>query len=100
MGNIDGVSRSAWMSSPAGRSPRASLIRACTSCSAYSMSVRGANVTVISLAPRIERECTRDTPGTTLIASSIGRVTLNTTCRAPSEEPRATIVMRGNVSSG
>lgn len=64
------------------------------------MSVLGVNVIEISLDPRIDREWTRITPGTTLTASSIGRVTLNTTCRAPSVDPWATIVTRGNVSSG
>ena len=58
------------------------------------MSVFGANVTLISAAPRIDRDCTRVTPGTMLTASSIGRVTLNSTCRAPSDEPSATIMMR------
>ena len=64
------------------------------------MSVRGANVMAISLAPRMECDCTRVTPGTTLTASSRGRVTLNTTCRAPSVEPSATILIRENSSSG
>ena len=64
------------------------------------MSVDSVNVMFTSLAPRIERDFTRSTPGTMLTASSIGRVTAKTTCRAPSDEPCATIVMRGNVSSG
>ncbi len=64
------------------------------------MSVLGANVTLISAPPRIERERTRRTPGTTLTASSIGRVTLNSTWRAPSAEPSATTVMREKLSSG
>ena len=62
--------------------------------------VIGASVIEISVAPRIEREVTRVTPGTTPTASSIGRVIANTTCRAPSAEPCTTIVMRGNCSSG
>ena len=64
------------------------------------MSVVGANVMFVSLPPRIDRDCTRVTPGTMLTASSIGRVMLNSTCRAPSDVPSATIVMRENVSSG
>ncbi len=64
------------------------------------MSVLGANHTEISLAPRMDLERTRRTPGTTLTASSIGRVTLNTTWRAPSDEPSATMPIRGKVSSG
>jgi len=64
------------------------------------MSVRGTNVIWISAAPRIVCERTRVTPGTTLIASSSGRVTLKTTCRAPRVEPWATTVMRENCSSG
>ena len=35
------------------------------------MSVLGANVMFVSLAPRIERDCTRITPGTMLTASSM-----------------------------
>ena len=50
------------------------------------MSVVGANVMFVSLPPRIERDCTRVTPGTMLTASSIGRVMLNSTCRAPSDD--------------
>ena len=64
------------------------------------MSVRGAKVTATSLAPRIECDCTRVTPGTMLTASSSGRVTLKTTCRAPRVEPWATILIRENSSSG
>ncbi len=64
------------------------------------MSVRGAKVMATSLAPRIEWDCTRVTPGTTLTASSRGRVMLNTTCRAPSVEPSATILIREKRSSG
>jgi hypothetical protein len=64
------------------------------------MSVRGANVIWISAAPRIEWDRTRVTPGTTLTASSSGRVTLNTIWRAPRLEPCATTVIRENCSSG
>ncbi len=64
------------------------------------MSVLGANVTSISLDPRMLFESTRLTPGTTLTASSSGLVMPNTICCAPNAEPSATIVMRGNVSSG
>ena len=64
------------------------------------MSVPGANVIAISLAPRIECDRTRVTPGTMLTASSRGRVMLKTTCRAPSVEPWATIVTREKFSSG
>ena len=64
------------------------------------MSVRGPKVMATSLAPRIECDCTRVTPGTTLTASSSGRVRLKTTCRAPRVEPSATILIRGNSSSG
>ena len=64
------------------------------------MSVLGANVIAISLAPRIECDRTRVTPGTMLTASSSGRVTLKTTCRAPRVEPWATILMREKFSSG
>ena len=65
------------------------------------MSVVGANVTFdLAARPRIDRDCTRVTPGTMLTASSIGRVTLKSTCRAPSDVPCATIVMRENISSG
>ncbi len=64
------------------------------------MSVRSENVMFTSLAPRIDRLFTRSTPGTVLIASSMGRVIAKTTCRAPSEEPVATIATRGKVSSG
>ena len=100
IGNSAGDSRSISMSSPAGRSPRSSFTRAWTCCSAYAMSVRSANVTEISLAPRMDRDCTRVTPGTTLTASSMGCVTANTTWRAPSAEPCATMVMREKFSSG
>ena len=64
------------------------------------MSVPEANVIEISVAPRIVCERTRATPGTMLTASSSGRATLNTICRAPSVEPWATTVMRENLSSG
>ena len=60
----------------------------------------GANVMAISVAPRMVCERTRVTPGTTLTASSIGRVMLKTTWRAPSVEPSATTVMREKFSSG
>ena len=100
MGKSDGESRSTCNSSPAGRSTRAWLTRCCVCCSAYAMSVLGANVIEISLAPRIDRECTRVTPGTTLTASSSGCVMEKTTWRAPSADPSATTIMRGNCSSG
>ena len=87
IGKTDGVSRSISMSRFAGRSLRAWLTRACTCCSATIMSVDGENVTFVSLPPRIDRDCTRVTPGMMLIASSIGRVMLNSTWRAPSELP-------------
>jgi len=64
------------------------------------MSVPGAKVTEISVAPRMVCERTRMTPGTMLTASSNGRVTLKTICRAPSVDPCATMVMRENRSSG
>ena len=64
------------------------------------MSVCSLKVIEISLPPRIERDFTRSTPGTMLTASSIGRVMANTSCRAESVDPSATIVMRGKVSSG
>ncbi len=64
------------------------------------MSVPDAKVMEISVAPRIVWERTRVTPGTMLTASSNGRVTLNTICRAPSVEPCATIVIREKRSSG
>ena len=64
------------------------------------MSVFGPKKTLISLAPRIDLDRTRCTPGTMLTASSIGRVIANTICRALSVLPSATIVTRGNVSSG
>ncbi len=64
------------------------------------MSVLGENHIEISLAPRMDFERTRSTPGTTLTASSMGRVMLKTTWRAPSEEPSATMAMRGKISSG
>ena len=64
------------------------------------MSMFGANVTLTSVPPRIDRDWTRITPGTTLTASSSGRVMPNNTWRAPSELPSATTVMRENLSSG
>ena len=64
------------------------------------MSVCSLKVIDTSLDPRIERDFTRSTPGTMLTASSIGRVIAKTTCRAPSDDPSATMVMRGKVSSG
>ena len=64
------------------------------------MSVRGANVIEISLAPRIECDRTRVTPGTTLTASSSERVMLKTTWRAPRVEPWAMMVIRENTNSG
>ena len=89
------------MSSPAGRSPRTWFTRACTCCSATTMSVRRRERDVRSRSPpRIDRDCTRVTPGTMLTASSIGRVTLNSTCRAPSDVPCTTIVMRENCELG
>ncbi len=45
-------------------------------------------------AAECARDCTRVTPGTMLTASSIGRETLKSICRAPSDEPWTTIVMR------
>ena len=62
--------------------------------------MRGVKVIATSLAPRIDCDWTRVTPGTTLTASSSGRVTLKTTWRAPRVEPCATILIRGNRSSG
>ena len=64
------------------------------------MSVVGENLMFVSLPPRIDRDCTRVTPGMMLIASSIGRVMLNSTWRAPSALPWTTTVMREKVSSG
>ena len=64
------------------------------------MSVRSARSDVGLAAAANERECTRRTPGTMLTASSIGRVMLNTTWRAPSDDPCATIVMRGKDQLG
>ena len=64
------------------------------------MSVVGEKVIDSSLAPLMECDWTRVTPGTTLTASSRGRVTLNTTCRAPRLDPWATILMREKLSSG
>ncbi len=64
------------------------------------MSVPGVKLIAISLAPRIECDRTRVTPGTTLTASSSGRVMLNTTCRAPRVDPSATILIREKLSSG
>ncbi len=64
------------------------------------MSVVELNVMFVSLPDRIDRDCTRVTPGTMLTASSIGRVTVNRICRAPSDVPWATTVMRENTSSG
>jgi hypothetical protein len=100
MGKSDGVMRSISMSRPCGRSLATWFTRACTCCSATTISVRGASVTVVSLPPRIDRDCTRVTPGTMLTASSIGRVMLNSTGRAPSAVPWTTIVMREKASSG
>src|SRR6185295_14943173 len=100
MGNRDGVSRSITMSRSGGRSARASFTRSWTSCSAYRMSVPDVNVMFISDAPRMDRDVTLMTPGTMLMASSMGRVMLNTTWRAHSEDPWATMVTRGNVNSG
>ena len=88
------------MSSPGGNAPPTWPTRARTSCKAYAMSVPGAKVIEISVAPRMVCDRTRVTPGTTLTASSSGRVTLKTTCRAPSVEPWATTVMREKFSSG
>ena len=87
MGNKDGASRSISISRSGGSDAWTCPTRARTSWSAYAMSVRGAKVMAISLAPRMECDWTRVTPGTTLTASSSGRVILNTTCRAPRAEP-------------
>jgi hypothetical protein len=100
MGNSDGERRSTWTSSPGGSVEVTWFTRACACWSANAMSVFGANVAEISLAPRMDLDCTRVTPGITLIASSIGCVIANTTWRAPSADPSATIVIRGNCSSG
>src|SRR3989440_209906 len=83
MGKSEGVRRSISMSRSGGSAPCTWLTRARTSWSAYAMSVAGEKLIDNSLAPRIECDCTRVTPGTTLTASSSGRVTLNTTWRAP-----------------
>ena len=64
------------------------------------MSVPSANVMFVSLPPRIDRDCTRVTPGTMLTTSSIGRVMPNSTCRAPNADPSATTVTREKASSG
>ncbi len=64
------------------------------------MSVPSAKLTGTSLDPRMERERTRVTPGTRLTASSIGRVTAKTCCRAESDVPSATTVIRWKFSSG
>ena len=64
------------------------------------VSMRRAEVQCAGQAAGIDFDFTRVTPGTVLIASSIGRVTENSTCLAPSDDPCATIVMRGNSNSG
>ncbi len=100
IGKSDGVMRSTSISSPAGSSPMTRFTRACVCSSADCMSVSSANVMFTSVPPRMARDCTRVTPATTLTASSMGRVMLNSTCRAPSAEPFTTTVMRENTSSG
>ncbi len=92
--------RSTWMFTPAGRSGTIWSTRARTSCRALTISVAGAKSTLISVPPRMDRDLTRATPGTMLVASSMGRVTLKSCCRAPSDVPVATIVTREKSSSG
>ena len=78
IGKSDGAIRSIWMFTPAGRSGTIWSMRARTSCKAFTISVVGEKSTLISVPPRMERDLTRVTPGTMLMASSIGRVTANT----------------------
>ena len=74
--------------------------RARVCSSADCMSVCSENVMLVSLPPRMARDCTRVTPGTTFTVSSMGRVMLNSTWRAPSADPLATTVIREKTSSG
>src|SRR2546429_3653346 len=94
IGKSDGVIRSTWMVTPAGRSGTIWSTRARTSWSALTISVVGEKSTLISVPPRMVRDLTRVTPGTMLTASSMGRDTVNSCWRAPSEVPLATIVTR------
>ena len=99
-GNDVGVSRSACSVVAGGSSLRVSPRRACTSCSAVTMSLSGSNCSEISTAPRIVRERTRVTPRTGASASSSGRVTLRRTSSAVASGRLATTTTRGNASSG
>src|SRR6266849_2071402 len=95
-GKSVGVTRSTCTSVSGGSVLRASLTRACISCSAYCMSVSGLKSTEISVAPRIVFERTRRTPSTVPAASSSGRATISSMdsgarspeCAAPPPRPR------------
>src|SRR5437879_13130631 len=75
IGKSDGVIRSTWMVTPAGRSGTIWSTRARTSWSALTISVVGEKSTLISVPPRLVRDLTRVTPGTLVTASSMGRDT-------------------------
>jgi hypothetical protein len=100
MGKVSGSSRSTstWVS--AGSSPSTSATRFCTCCSACTMSVPGANCAEISAEPRRVRERTRRMPGTSIAASSRGRVTVSAIGCGGSVPPCTRTRMRGNSSCG
>ena len=83
-----------------GSSPCSSPSRACTSCSATTMSLSGSNSTSISTAPRMVFERTRLTPRIGISPSSSGRVRLRSTISEVASGSVATTEMRGNESSG
>ena len=64
------------------------------------MSVPGSNCAEISVAPRNVRERTRRMPGTSMIACSIGRVTVSIIDCAGVVPACAMTTMRGNSSGG
>ena len=99
-GKTAGVRRSTSSSVSAGNSPRISATRFCTCCSATTMSVAGANCAEISAAPRMLRDRTRRTPGTSITACSIGRVTVSVIDCEGSVPLLAITTMRGNSSGG
>ena len=76
-GKTSGVRRSTVSSASAGSSLWISAIPFWTCCSATTMLVAGSNCPEISAAPRMLRERTRLMPGTSMMACSIGRVTVS-----------------------
>jgi hypothetical protein len=100
MGKAAGVSRSTVISASAGRSLRSSATAFCTCCRATTMSVLVSNCAEISVAPRKVLDRTRRMPGTSMMACSMGRVTVSIIERPGMVPTWAMTTTRGNFSGG